>query len=195
MKLRLFTIPSILLLAITFIIASCSKDGPAGATGPQGPAGANGAAGAAGATGATGATGTANVIYSDWLDVKFEPYDTDTTFWVTQIIAQNLVDSILRKGEIKVYWNRGNDSVGKLDIIPLPNNDPFYVGAVINPYFSEKLIKLAADLDASTFTINGSKSNQFRYILIPGGTKAGRGVKTIDWNDYKQVQAYLGLKD
>jgi len=191
MKLRLFTISSILLLAITFIIASCSKDGPAGATGPQGPAGANGAAGA---PGATGATGTANVIYSDWLDVKFEPFD-DTLFWVAEIEAPRLVDSILRKGDIKVYWNRGNDSVGKLDIIPLPNHDPFFVGTIINPYFKENLITLAADLDASTFTINDSKRNQFRYILIPGSVNAGRGGKTVDWNDYKSVQAYLGLKD
>ncbi len=35
---------------------------------------------------------------------------------------------------------------------------------------------------------------QYRYILIPGGTSA-RMAKSINWNDYKAVQAYLGLKD
>ncbi len=189
MKLRLCTIPSILLLSITLIISSCSKDGPAGATGPQGPAGPNGA------TGATGATGAANVIYSNWLDVTFDPIDADTTFWVAEIDAPKLVDSILRRGEIKVYWNAGNDSIGNQLVIPLPNDEPFFIGAVINPYFTEKLITLASTLDASTFTINGNKNSQFRYILIPGGVNSGRGVKTIDWNDYKQVKEYLGLRD
>src|SRR5436190_541091 len=54
------------------LIASCSKDGPAGATGPAGPAGP---AGAAGAAGPKGDTGVANVIYSPWLDAA---YSADT---------------------------------------------------------------------------------------------------------------------
>jgi hypothetical protein len=32
-------------------------------------------------------------------------------------------------------------------------------------------------------------------ILIPGGTSGGRMANTINWNNYKEVQAYLGLKD
>jgi len=28
-----------------------------------------------------------------------------------------------------------------------------------------------------------------------GGVKAGRGVKTINWDDYKQVKEFLHLKD
>jgi hypothetical protein len=72
----------------------------------------------------------------------------------------------------------------------------------INPFFSRNSIFLYSDEDASTFTIPsgpnaGQKAWQYRYILIPGGT-AGRsatGGKTVDWNNYKSVQAYLGLKD
>ena len=200
MRLKFLSIPSVLFLAITLIIASCGKDGdpgPAGAAGPAGPAGPTGASGAAGTAGAAGATGTANVIYSDWLNVTFEPIDIDTTFWFAEIVAPKLVDSILRKGDIKVYWNAGDDSVGHQAVIPLPNYEPFFIGAIINPYFQEQLITLASTLDASSFVINGNNNSQFRYILIPGGT-AGRsatGGKTVDWNNYKEVQQYLGLKD
>jgi hypothetical protein len=48
---------------------------------------------------------------------------------------------------------------------------------------------------------NGHNYYQFRYIIIPGGTTAlpvsvnGMKSNTIDWNDYNQVKAYLGLKD
>jgi len=48
--------------------------------------------------------------------------------------------------------------------------------------------------DASTFTSGGSKAWQYRYVVIPGGT-AARTAKTINWNNYAEVKAYLGLKN
>ncbi len=199
MKSRLFTIPCIFVLALTFIIASCTKEGPAGATGPAGPAGPQGAAGSAGAAGAPGApgapgtVGTANVIYSDWLDVTFE--GADSTGWSAQIDATQLVDSILNKGDVKVYFNAGSDSTDSQVVMTLPIYEPFLLGAIINPYFTTQSITLLSTTDVSSFTDNGNHYFQFRYILIPGGVKVGRGVKTINWNDYKEVKAYLNLKD
>ena len=132
MKQKILTIPCILLLAITVIIASCSK-GPAGATGA---AGAQGPAGSTGNTGATGATGTANVIYSPWMDVTFQ--GSDTTGWQGQITAPKLVDSILNKGAIKVYFNAGSDSTNSQIVLALPVNDPFLFNVLvrINPYYT-----------------------------------------------------------
>ena len=190
MKLRLFLIPSIFTLAIMFIITSCSKDGPAGATGPAGPAGP---AGGSGTAGAAGIKGTANVIYSDWLNVSFE--GSDTTGWTDTIPAPDLVDSILSKGEIKVYWNSGSDSIGGQFIFPLPINDQFFNGINLNAYFKLQNIILKSTKVIDSYVLRNYNYSQFRYILIPGGTKAGRGVKTIDWNNYKEVQQYLGLKD
>ena len=190
-----------LFFASIVILVSCSKEGPAGPAGAAGPQGANGAngaaggAGAAGAAGATGATGTANIIYSPWLDVTFEPANADSSAWIAEIDAPKLVDSILNKGSIKVYLNAGSDSTNGQFVIPLPLYEPFLIGIIINPYFSNKLITLIASDDASSFVRRTYKRYQYRYILIPGGTPSGRGVKTIDWKDYKQVQAYLGLKD
>ncbi|MCW3110288.1 MAG: hypothetical protein JWQ09_4794 [Segetibacter sp.] len=205
MKMKLLNSSSILLLAITILFASCSKEGPAGAAGPagaQGPAGPTGAAGAAGLPGAPGTTGTANVIYSAWLDVGYAPIkDTsstgvvDTVLWVAQIPAVQLVDSILNKGEIKVYFNLG--STANPDVVPLPYFDPIYFNPalIINPDFYIGEIDLSSTRNAGTVTNSGVKYGQYRYVLIPGGKAAGRYANGIDWNDYQQVKKYLRLND
>lgn len=198
MKHKLFTIPCSLLLALTIFFTSCTKEGPAGATGPAGPvgpAGPAGAAGAAGVPGAPGATGTANVIYSAWLDVTYAPANADSSAWIAQIAAPQLVDSILNKGEVKVYLNAGKDSTTKNLIVPLPVYDPFIVRAIVNVYLSTQKITLVATDDVGTFTLQGAKYYQYRYILIPGGKAAGRYARGIDWNNYAEVKKYLNLKD
>lgn len=202
MKLKLFSIPCILLLAITLIIASCTKEGPAGSTGPAGPQGSPGGSGAAGATGTTGAAGTAgtaNVIYSDWLNVTYQ--GADSTGWFAEIAAPKLVDSILNRGAIKVYFNAGSDSTNGQVVMTLPVYEPFLLGVIINPYFTNQKITLISSGNVSSFTRRAYRHFQYRYVLIPGGIKAGRGINTvntintINWNDYKQVKEYLGLKD
>ncbi len=202
MRQKFFTISSILFLAITVIIAGCSKDGdtgPAGATGPAGPPGTPGAPGVPGAPGTQGAPGAANVIYSAWLDVEFTPFkntDGDTLYYEASINASKLVDSILNRGEIKLYLNVNVASAPT--IISLPND---LYG--IYPFFALNEIQIISIDDASSFVVPagqpnaGQKAWQYRYILIPGGTagRAAPGGRTIDWNNYKEVQAYLGLKD
>ncbi|MCW3115144.1 MAG: hypothetical protein JWR18_3540 [Segetibacter sp.] len=196
MKRKLFSFNCTLFLAIAVLFASCAKEGPAGATGPAGPAGPTGAAGAAGVPGtpgAPGAPGTANVIYSAWLDVSFTP-NTDSSVWSSAIPAPQLVDSILNRGEIKVYLNAGKDSTTRNLIVPLPIYDPFIVGAIINVYFSTQRIVLGATDEVSTFTYQGAKYYQYRYILIPGG-KAARMASGINWDKYEEVKKYLRLPD
>ncbi len=195
-----------LLLALPLFFSSCSKDGPTGPAGPQGPAGPTGAAGAAGTAGtagAQGAPGTANVIYSNWLDVAYQA-DTATnpttgkidTFSYSAVIpAPQLVDSILNKGEIKVYFNAGSDSAGSQAIFPLPIYEAFYFGIIINTFYAPQSITLTATGNASSFTNNGNHYFQYRYILIPGGTAAGRKPNGVNWNNYAEVKKYLGLKD
>lgn len=202
MRLKFLGIPSILLLAVTVLIAACSKDGdtgPAGPAGPQGPAGSNGAPGPAGPAGPAGASGASSVIYSPWLNITFDPASADSSVWAAEISAPKLVDSILNKGEVKVYWNIGSDSATAQFITPLPVLDLFLFGDIVsvNPYYSPQSILLVATHDLSSFVDNGNNYSQFRYVLIPGGTAArpGPNGKTIDWNNYKEVQQYLGLTD
>jgi len=85
MKLKLAIIPCVLLMAITLIIASCSKKALQGQQ-DQRVLSPQGTSGAAGTPGATGATAQPMLIYSDWIDtVTF--HGTDTTGWVAQIVA------------------------------------------------------------------------------------------------------------
>jgi hypothetical protein len=192
---HLFLFLSLITLTIFF---SCKK-GDTGPAGPAGPAGANGANGAQGPQGPQGDPGTANVIYSDWIDtVAYQPFFTDSSAWLAQIDAPELVDSILNQGDVKVYVNLGSDSTDDELIVSLPITDLNITGIIINPYFQAQSILLSANTDASSFTSNTFHHFRYRYILIPGGIHTGRptnGGTTLNWNDYSQVKAYLHLKD
>ncbi|MEO6328472.1 MAG: hypothetical protein ABIO55_06050 [Ginsengibacter sp.] len=193
MKLKLFNIPSLFLLSIVLIVASCTKEGPAGATGPAGPGGPQGPTGAAGVNGPAGPAGTANVIYSDWIDTTTWQPDIvitgtvmDTIGFFAVINAPKLDLTMLNTGEMKVYVNV--NSTANPVVYPLPYNN----GLFIDVLFYLNSIQLYSNGDLTDVP--------FRYILIPGGTKSGRGINgvpgtTINWSDYKQVKAYLGLKD
>ncbi len=187
MRLKLLRIPCIFFLAITVLIAACSKDGDTGPAGPAGAQGPPGSSGTAGPAGPAGAPGTANVIYSPWIDTVtyFLVSATSTDSIIGELIVPKLDLDMLNKGEIKVYANLG-DAADPL-VIPLPytEGDDFF----IKPYFYLNGIAILSDGNISGLPL--------RYILIPGGTAArpGPNGKTVDWNNYKEVQAYLGLKD
>ena len=183
------------LVAITFIFTQCQKGdvGPAGAAGPAGPAGP------AGSTGPKGDTATANVIYSPWLDVTYAA-DTvhigsviDTVDWIAHITANKLTQAIIDKGEMKVYMNWGTQTTP--DVAPLPILDVFFTGVVINPEFLVQKIDLYSNFNASTVTSSGQKYLQYRYILIPGAVAGRLSKPAVDWNNYNEVKAYLGLTD
>jgi hypothetical protein len=191
MKKLTFQIAVIAFVAASISLASCSKEGPAGATGPAGPAGPGGA------QGPKGDEGTANVIYSEWLDVSYEA-DTvhdgaliDTIGFITTIDAPKLDNAILTSGEIKAYVNL--NSADEPVIAPLPYFSIFD-GVSIEPVYYLNSIELYSNLDASTITSQGVKFRQYRYILIPGGV-AARKASSVNWNDYNQVKKYLNLKD
>jgi hypothetical protein len=192
-----------LLLAFSLLFAACKKGdtGPAGAAGAAGQPGAPGAAGGTGPQGPKGDTGTANVIYSQWMDVQFTPViDTtgganDTVGYFSDIAAPRLDSAMLTNGEIKVYLNFG--SASDPDVVPLPFIFPLNSGfsgtAYINPDFFIGDIQLTSNVDPSTVTQTGVKFQQYRYILVPGSVVA-RSLKP-NWKDYNAVKAFYGIKD
>ena len=183
----------VVLFAITLFISSCAKKGDPGA---EGPAGQNGAPGATGPQGPKGDAGVTNVFYSDWLDVAFLP-DTvhngsaiDTLGFISNISAPKLDMDMLTKGEMRIYVNL--NSAADPAVSPLPYVDVF-TGISIAPTFLTQTINLYSNIDASTLTQNGTKYLQYRYILIPGSTKATR--KMVDLNNYNEVKKFYGIKD
>lgn len=192
MKKLTLKITAIAFVAVNVLLTSCSKEGPAGATGPAG------AAGPAGAQGPKGNEGTANVIYSDWLDVGFSA-DTvhigsviDTIGYFASIDIPKLDNEILTSGEIKLYVN--TNTADEPFISPLPYFS-IYDGVSIEPVYYLNTVELYSNIDAGTITFQGVKYQQYRYILIPGGTAARKAGPAVDWNDYNQVKKYLNLKD
>jgi len=180
---------SVFMLSVVLLFTACKK----GDAGPQGEKGDPGPAGAAGATGATGKTGSANVIYSAWMDVTYQSADSVTA--VGTMDAPKLVDSIIQKGEVKVYCNINTPS--SPTIVSLPYTDGGVVfgfpDLVINPLYRVGTIYLYSNYNLSTRTSSsGEKVFQYRYILIPGGVTAR---SAVNWNDYTQVKKYLELKD
>jgi hypothetical protein len=183
----------VVLFAITLLLSNCGKKGDPGA---QGPAGQNGTAGPAGPAGPKGDAGTANVIYSDWLDVAFLP-DTvhngsavDTVGFHSIISAPKLDMDILTKGEMKIYVNLNSAADPAISVLPYFD---VYTNIQITPTFLLQNIRLDSNIDPGTVTENGTKYLQYRYILIPGGTKAAR--KMVDFNNYNEVKKFYGLRD
>jgi len=174
------------LLAAAVLIGACKK----GDAGPPGEKGDKGDAGAQGATGSKGDAGTANVLYSDWLDLTFSQSQTSSVFF-TQIKETRLTDDLLSKGEIKVYINLG--TAAKKVVLPLPLISGT---AQITPLYAPGVIELDANGNASTATdqTTGDKTRQYRYVLIPGGAHVRMNTQ-INWNNYEEVKSYLGLKD
>ncbi|HRO46800.1 hypothetical protein [Agriterribacter sp.] len=189
MKKLTFQIAAVAFMAVGMLFTSCSKEGPEG---PAGPAGAAGPSGAQGPAGAKGDPGTANVIYSQWLDVSFDENG------IAIISAPGLSKEILNSGSVKVYWNLNTEDDPFVVSLPcsviasiLFDVEETAPNIFIDPYFSEDEIILTSNYNVSS----EQGISQFRYILIPGGTPAARKASGIDWNDYNAVKKYLNLKD
>jgi hypothetical protein len=175
------------LLAMTLTVSACKK----GDTGPAGEKGEKGETGDTGDKGSKGDAGTANVLYSSWLDLSFRQSTQTPGLYFTQIQEARITDDLLSTGEVKVYINvnLANDKV----VTALPYTEGTYT---VKPFFVNGIIELQANGNFSTGTdaTSGQKYFQYRYVIIPGGAHV-RSDKSINWNNYSEVKAYLGLKD
>lgn len=193
-KLRLL---SILLLAISFILISCTKEGPEGPVGPigaQGPSGNTGTTGPAGPIGTTGPigpagptgpqgpqgpTGTANVIYSAWITDASAALWADTTILFygslirrRNITAPGITQAILDQGIVLSYVRSGGT------VYALPFLFAFgggTVGVAGQPAVGRLIYILYNPLTGGAppggLLFSGL---DIRYVIIPGGVLGGR---------------------
>jgi hypothetical protein len=190
MKQMFLRCTSVFLFSALLLVSACKKgdDGPAGEKGDKGDKGDTGA------NGATGKAGAANVIYSPWIDVTFAQADT---FFEASIDAPKIVDSIIQKGEVKVFWNINTATSPNIVGLPFQDNGlitgskDFFIFPIVAPgkIFIESAYNVSTRPSQQDANV---KAFQYRYMIIPGGVAARTAT---NWNDYKQVQAYLGLKD
>lgn len=198
---RKFRLLSLLALAITFIAASCTKEGPegpaggtgaqgptgaTGATGPTGPVGPTGPAGPTGPTGPQGPAGTANVIYSAWATSPFATRDTTvdgTLYRITHINAPSLSASILNQGVVLTYTR----------LVPgiEPSLLPFASNAggsstIIGTWNTTQKIfinRITIGCNLPACLIGLSTFLEYRYVLIPGVVSGGRSA-TVPGTNY-----------
>jgi hypothetical protein len=182
-------IPFAVIISLVFL--SCEKEGPAG---PAGPAGPTGSPGPGGASGPAGPPGTANVIYSEWLDITYDTVNNaagETVFFIDTIQAPKLDNAILTNGEVKVYFNWGTAAAPSVEALPLTDLI-FLQGLNIYPTFEPGVITLVANANAGTANSDAGKVRQYRYILVPGGVPALKA-PNLDWGNYGTVKSYLKL--
>ena len=176
---RKFTLLSLFLLAITFIVVNCTKEGP------QGPAGAIGATGGIGPTGPVGPqgpAGTANVTYSAWYTGTWKNLTTpgpDNGFSIDTFIraAPAVTQAIMDNGVVLGYM-RGSATSNILSgtqVVGLPYHD------VVDDDHFKFILSKPGSIVHSYQSINPWSTDQlnlfnhsFRYVVIPGGVSGGR---------------------
>lgn len=181
---RRYLSPLVLLsgLFLVMLIVSCGKQG---ATGPAGPAGPK------------GDSASGSVIYSDWLDVTYKA-DTihgpqgkiDTLGYYAVVNVPKLTATMLNTADVKVYINTSDASDPVIYPLPYSGQSGLYIE--VSAYTQN--IQLYSNGQVGTVVTNGKKIQQYRYMIVPGNTKATTS-NNVKWSDYTAVKAYLGLKD
>lgn len=138
--------------------------------------------------GAKGDTGVANMRYSAWLDVPaFAPVKNtagDTLYFQQTISAPLITDSVINKGDVKIFVNVNTPASPQIISLPL--------GTALIPIISKGSIMLQGNDDYSTYTVSGAKYWQYRYVILNGTIPAR---SAVNWNDYQAVKEYLQIPD
>ena len=152
--------------------------GPIGLTGANGTNGAVGAKGDKGDKGDAGATGTANVIYSDWINISFAGSGTS---YIGNITAPKITQEMLDKADIRVYWKES----GRVLTLPYAETVGTTTYTVHQRFYVGK-IELKSSYALSP--------QLMRYVIIPGGVPSGRMASLKDMS-YEEVKALYNLPD
>lgn len=181
---------SLISISLFFALANIACEGPEGTTGPQGPQGEQGPEGP---QGSQGETGTANVIYSDWMNIAWN-FTDDATFKQMYIEEPRVVeDDFLAEGTLLMYLKL-ETSEGSITV-PLPfTSGTDYLTFLAADVPGENVEGIVVRLEATdnTTPVQTDWNNyQVRYIMIPGGVPAKMGENFL--KDYSAVKEYYGL--
>ena len=192
---RKYSILSLILIAVAFTAIDCTREGPEGPVGPQGPQGPSGTPGTPGAPGAPGAPGTANVIYSSWLNS--DPWADTTVGGSTCAIyrrtAVGVTQAILDNGVVLVYMKPASGTATFQLPFVFPGAPPYN----FNHFLYPGKVHIVASLTTGANLPGASlgTTNQFRYVIIPGGVAGGRMASTHNLQSmtYDQVCALYNI--
>jgi len=187
----------VLILGIGLITASCEPDEQIG---PQGPQGEQGPQGAQGPEGPQGPEGTANVIYSEWTSFDLNNWSESFSYFgqirrTYTINVESIDADIIASGSVLVYVRfAGTFS----SIQPLPVIGP--ITKTSEDQFLNYIIETGKIVLGFHNLTNRDQDpgrigsgNQYRYIIIPGGTPDLKS-NALDFNDYQSVVKYFGVE-
>jgi hypothetical protein len=181
---------SLVTIAITFLVTSCTKEGPegpVGATGPQGPPGNPGVPGAPGAAGPAGPAGSANVIYSAWMPAPTTFTAAgwfDTTLTTIGLVsranfsAPSVTQETLNQGLTMMYHTFAATPAlptasANTQSLPFSTNaGALIIEANYRPAVG-RMIVFIKNL-SSTASFGLLAGHYFRYIVVPGGVAGGK---------------------
>jgi len=182
----------------TMFLACSPDDGEDGATGPQGiqgEQGATGPQGPQGEQGEQGEPGTANVIYSDWIPSGFESpiADINASFVIQNV--EELTDEVKAHGYIAVY---GRYTTAYTIIQPLPKS----IFGLRMQHYDFQINDLNQNISIWISSIDGSDIeipiyDDYRYIIIPGGTPSTSGKSAVDYSkmSYAELVAHFHIPE
>ncbi len=182
-----YLIGVVIISAVGFGQTGCKpEDGPMGQEGPQGEQGEQGPQGEQGEQGPQGppgeqgeqgeqgVPGTANVMYTDWVSFDVSGWNQVTEFGrVTQLYEiqeENISNDIINRGVVLVYIRFGGSTAPRL--LPVTG----YVTTTTKEQHiwhrlsAGKIILVFHNLNDTTNPGTFGSGNQYRYIIIPGGT-------------------------
>jgi hypothetical protein len=161
---RKFNFLLLVLSVFSFVIISCSKEGPEGPPGPPGVQGPGGS---------PGTSGTANVIYSAWHVLANAWRDTTiagSAMKVNDEAVTSLTATVISQGVVLAYLRISGAAY------PLPFTN--YIAATVAGTWS--YIPQSGRMFYTLFLHNNTApaappaTNEYRWIVIPGGVLGGR---------------------
>lgn len=170
---------------VIFSLSACS-DGDPGPIGPQGEQGTQGPGGE------KGDPGTANVIYSEWMDIEWN--GTNESNYKTMNIPEPVVTTeFLEKGGMSLFFLRVVSGDVTL-VVPIPYEQAgVYLTSVAQIKAGESAVGLMAMThDGSPFSEDMFEGVEIRYVLIPGGTLTAGGRAS---RSYESLQDLYNIPD
>lgn len=167
--------------------------------GPTGPQGEQGLQGEQGQQGPQGEEGTANVIYSEWLDIEWNGADDDD-YKRMDIVEPMITEEFMNRGTVLMYLYISGGNSALVFALPLTTATGQTLAFFMRPEgFSVGLpgtFPEEAGLSFYTEREGGLATgglNMIRYVLIPEGVPAKMSAGF--WEDYEAVTKYFGIPE
>ena len=170
------------------------EPGPEGPQGPKGDQGEPGPEGPQGPKGDQGEPGTANVIYTDWINIGIGGLQGSIPRSPRSYLGRNytayefeiaeLTQEIIDQGTVLVYMKLGpQNENGLITQLPftLGNTGGTTDSAIYITYtLTNGLVRVLSQYLDTNIAFNLVETTDFRFVLIPGGTAAANSIDSDD---------------